>query len=88
MIRAQQATNLSSWMDRARKTGYRLWSNFADGLQQDAAAILAALSFTWSNDRTEGNIHRLNYLKRMMYGRAKDDLLRKRVIGRNRGIFT
>lgn len=88
MIRNQQADHLSDWMDQARKSGYRAWSNFADGLQQDETAVLGALSYSWSNGRTEGNVNRLKYLKRMMYGRAKDDLLRKRVLGPNCSVFT
>jgi transposase len=88
MIRNQHADNLSPWMDQAKKSGYRAWSNFADSLQQDEPAIRAALSHSWSNGRTEGNVNRLKYLKRMMYGRAKDDLLRKRVLLQNCGVFT
>ena len=34
----------------------------------------------WSNGPTEGNINRLKMLKRQMYGRAKLDLLRQRVL--------
>jgi transposase len=88
MIRNRCADTLSLWIDRARKSGYRAWSNFADSLQQDEPAVLAALSYSWSNGRTEGNVNRLKYLKRMMYGRAKDDLLRKRVLGQSYSVFT
>lgn len=80
MIRGRQADSLSSWIDRAKESGNPLWLNFALSLEQDQAAVMAALTYSWSNGRTEGNVNRLKTLKRMMYGRAKDDLLRKRVI--------
>jgi transposase len=34
----------------------------------------------WSNGQAEGQIHRLKLVKRQMYGRAKFDLLRCRVL--------
>ena len=44
------------------------------------AAVLAALTQPWSNGQTEGQITRLKLVKRQMYGRAKLDLLRARLI--------
>lgn len=38
----------------------------------------AALSLLWSNGQTEGQITRLELIKRQMYGRARFDLLRAR----------
>jgi transposase len=40
----------------------------------------AALSEPWSTGQVEGQITRLKYLKRQMYGRAHIDLLRLRVL--------
>jgi len=34
----------------------------------------------WSNGQVEGQSHRLKLLKRQMYGRAKLDLLRARLM--------
>lgn len=53
---------------------------FAMGLRQDAAAVRAALETVWSNGQTEGQVNRLKLIKRQMYGRAKFDLLRLRVL--------
>lgn len=38
----------------------------------------------WSNDQAEGQISRLKTLKRQIYGRAKLDLLRARMIAASR----
>jgi hypothetical protein len=43
-------------------------------------SLLAALCFRWSTGQVEGHVQRLKVLKRAMYGRAKFDLLRKRVL--------
>jgi transposase len=54
--------------------------SFARGLERDYAAVCAALIEPWSTSPVEGQINRLKMLKRMMYGRAKLDLLRQRVL--------
>lgn len=53
---------------------------FAEGLRQDLAAVWAALATPWSNGQAEGQITHLKLIKRSMYGRAKLDLLRIRVM--------
>ena len=55
---------------------------FARGLQGDLAAVRAGLTLAWSNGQTEGQINRLNLLKRQVYGRANVDLLRQRLLFR------
>jgi transposase len=57
-----------------------LLANFAKHLCRDEAAFLAALKQPWSNGPVEGQTHRLKLIKRSMYGRAKFDLLRLRVV--------
>jgi transposase len=88
IVRHQQAAELDLWLERASSCGYRVWHNFAGGLKQDYKAVHAALLYPWSNGPTEGHINRLKYLKRQMYGRGKDDLLRKRVLWQGRWSFT
>ncbi len=53
---------------------------FANGLREDLSAVRAALSLPWSNDQVEGQVNRLKLIKRQMFGRAKFDLLRQRVL--------
>ena len=53
---------------------------FVHTLRQDLAAVGNAITETWSNGQTEGQINRLKTLKRAMYGRAGVDLLRARMM--------
>jgi len=55
-------------------------AGFAKHLCRDERAFLAALLQPWSNGPVEGHVHRLKLIKRSMYGRAKFDLLRLRVV--------
>lgn len=54
--------------------------SFATGIQQDYVAVAAALVYEWSNGQVEGQINKLKLLKRQMYGRAKLDLLKARLL--------
>jgi hypothetical protein len=46
--------------------------------------VEAGLRLSYSQGQIEGQVHRLKYLKRQMYGRAKFKLLRARVLQRKR----
>ena len=48
--------------------------------ERGSSLVEAALLVEWSQGQTEGQVNRLKLLKRHMYGRAKFDLLRQRVL--------
>ena len=76
----RRLATLTRWLSRARTCGVPALQTFAAGVQQDLASIQAALTTGWSNGQTEGHVNRLKLLKRQMYGRAKFDLLRRRLL--------
>lgn len=80
MVKQRQAEALDAWLYDALHSEVPQLMHFAHGLQQDYAAVKAALEFPWSSGQTEGQITRLKLIKRQMYGRAKFDLLRLRVL--------
>lgn len=69
---------MSSPLNPASKV--RSLISFANGIRQDFTAVYNGLSLIWSNGQVEGQVNRLKFIKRMMYGRANFDLLRKRVL--------
>ena len=80
MVRERAAERLESWFESVLASPWRELRRFAQGLRQDDAAVRAALTSPYSNGPTEGHVNRLKLLKRQMYGRAKLDLLRQRVL--------
>ncbi|KQO88852.1 transposase [Methylobacterium sp. Leaf91] len=78
MIREWRRSDLDVWIEAAARS---LLASFASGLLKDKAAVAAALTQSWSNGQTEGQITRLKLVKRQMFGRAKLDLLEARMIG-------
>lgn len=77
MMRERDASTWVPWQSAARKSPLH---HFVVQLQRDEDAVRAALTLPWSTGPVEGHIHRLKLIKRQMYGRAKLDLLRIRVL--------
>lgn len=80
MVRDRQPDMFENWLKESGESQIESFMRFADSLVQDGAAVRAALETNWSNGQTEGQVNRLKLLKRQMYGRAKLDLLRRRVL--------
>lgn len=80
MVRQHQPNHFDDWLARAEASGAAELQGFAAGLQRDYAAVFAALSLPFSNGQVEGQVNRLKMIKRTMYGRAKFDLLRQRIL--------
>ena len=77
LIRGRKGETLATWIDAALAS---LLASFAAGIQADRNAVAAAIVEPWSNGPTEGQITKLKLVKRQMYGRAKLDLLRARLV--------
>lgn len=80
MVRERAAERLDPWVEEVVASPWRTLKRFAQGLCQDYTAVKAALTSRYSNGPTEGHVNRLKLFKRQMYGRAKLDLLRQRVL--------
>jgi len=80
IVTGQKAQAFDTWLELNETSKVKALKTFAEGLRSDYDAIYAALDSPWSNGQVEGQVTRIKYLKRMMYGRAKFDLLRARVL--------
>ncbi len=78
MIRKKDEAKLDAWIANAKAS---LVSSFATGVLKDIAAVRAAITQPWSNGQVEAQITKLKLVKRQMYGRAKLDLLKARLLG-------
>lgn len=86
LVKRRSLNDLSAWLDKACQSGCNEVRQFAQGLKQDLPAVENAVSLCWSNGQTEGQVNRLKMVKRQMYGRARFDLLRARVLPRARAV--
>jgi transposase len=77
MIQRRRSEELPAWLEQARSTTL---ASFVNGLNADHEAVVAAIVEPWSNGQIEGQITKLKLMKRQMYGRAKLNLLKARLI--------
>ena len=80
MVRERQPEQLDLWLEQASTSEFPELVSFATGIKRDYAAVKSALHSPYSTGPVEGNINRLKFIKRSMYGRANFDLLRQRVL--------
>jgi transposase len=80
MPRRREGERLPAWLGTAEASGIDELTRFAAKLRADQAAVQAGLTLRHSNGQTEGHVTKLKLVKRQGYGRAKVDLLRKRVL--------
>ena len=80
LVRERDGAAWAGWLWAAETSPIRELRSFAAKLRADTAAIEAALAHSWSSGQVEGQGTKTKLVKRQMYGRAKFDLLRKRVL--------
>ncbi|HEY3087502.1 MAG TPA: transposase [Jatrophihabitantaceae bacterium] len=71
---------LDTWIDQVHADDLPALHSFTAGLKTDHLAVVNGLTLTHNSGAVEGNVNRIKMIKRQMYGRAKFDLLRKRVL--------
>jgi transposase len=76
----RQPEGFQRWLEKARASGIGELIWFANEVEQDRAPVEKAFSSEWSQGQVEGQVNRLKFLKRQMYGRANFDLLRARLV--------
>jgi transposase len=80
IVREHSSNQFDEWLRAAMQSKLKEFVSFACGLSEDYEAVKNALRYKWSNGQLEGQVNRLKFIKRQMYGRAKFDLLRVRVL--------
>ncbi|MCX4460014.1 transposase [Streptomyces sp. NBC_01728] len=80
LMRDHRSDLLPTWMDRVLADDLHALHSLVSGLRRDIHAVTAAFSTSWSSGQVEGHVTRVKLLKRMGFGRANLDLLRRRVL--------
>ena len=77
MTRRQGLLALEDWLTAVEAGDQPALRSFAHGIRRDQQAVTAGLALPYSSGALEGKNCKIKYLKRLMYGRANFDLLRK-----------
>jgi transposase len=78
MVRKRTGEQLDAWLAAVQTSHLEAFESDVPGVQQDKEAVLAGLTLPWSNGPWEGNVNRLNLMKRSRSARAEIDLLKLR----------
>ncbi|WP_230586522.1 transposase, partial [Priestia megaterium] len=67
---------IPGWIETCKMYSFPALDTFITYIEKDLQGVMAACVDPLSNGLSEGHIHRVKMLKRMMYGRASDELLK------------
>lgn len=79
-IQQRSVSAFDAWLDTADQSPIKDVRKFAKYIRAEYIFVHAALEYEWSNGHTEGQVNRLKFIKRQMYGRASFELLRQKVL--------
>lgn len=71
---------MDSWLNKAEKLSIEELVSFANGIRRDISAIRYAIVTNLNNGLAEGTVNKIKVIKRIMYGRCKFELLKKKAI--------
>jgi Transposase and inactivated derivatives len=71
---------LSEWINNNSRSKIKEIRSFINGIYKDYSSVVNAVIFPESNGILEGNVNRLKYIKRSMFGRASFNLLRNKIL--------
>lgn len=71
---------LTEWINNNSSSKIKEIKSFINGIHKDYRSVANAVVFQESNGILEGNVNRLKYIKRSMFGRASFNLLRNKVL--------
>jgi len=77
---SKRVDDLSDWMKNTSELEIEEINSFINGLNMDIVAVKNAILLGYNNGLAEGSVNKLKVTKRIMYGRNKFDLLRKKVL--------
>jgi transposase len=80
MITGLHGDRLDTWIASVETADLPHLHSFTSGLRRDHAAVLNGLTLSHNSGMIEGTVNKIKFFKRQMYGRAKLDLLRKRIL--------
>ena len=80
MLTGRHGERLDAWIAKVQADDQPDLHSFTTGLKRDHTAVVNGLTLPHSSGPVEGAFNRIKVYKRQMYGRARLDLLRKRVL--------
>lgn len=82
-IMGDNINDLDTWLEKYGNSPIQELRSFAYGIRMDLKAVRNAIALDTSNGIVEGFVNKLKTVKRIMYGRASLDLLKRKMVFSN-----
>ena len=79
-IKGDKVSKLMTWLNSYAESPIKELCSFAYGIKMDLKAVQNAIELDISNGIVEGYVNKLKTLKRVMYGRASLELLKRKMV--------
>jgi hypothetical protein len=79
-VMGDSVENLTHWLDTFSNSPVDELRSFANGIRMDLKAVQNAISMDTSNGIVEGYVNKLKAVKRVLYGRASLELLKRKMV--------
>ncbi|WP_321481165.1 transposase [uncultured Bacteroides sp.] len=80
MFKEPNGGQLAEWINEYRDTELAKLKTFITGIMLDMRAVENGIKYLFSNGIVEGFVNKLKTIKRMMYGKAKLMLLKRKLV--------
>lgn len=80
VMNGTDADQLIKWVDKHKSSSIKQIRTFAKGISLDIEAVARAITTNVRNGITEGFVNKLKEVKRTMYGKAKLELLKRKMM--------
>ena len=77
---SKKPEKLETWMKETEKRNVPELDSFLNGLRLDIVAVKNAIALDYNNGLAEGSVNKIKVIKRVMFGRCGNDLLRAKVL--------
>jgi len=80
LLEEKEEQGLTPWLEKAKALQVAEVTSFVKGIERDRVSVENAIASPFSNGMVEGFVNKIKMVKRMMFGRASFDLLRRKVL--------
>ena len=77
---SKKPEKLEMWISETEKLNVPELDSFLNGIRLDMTAVKNAIALDYNNGLAEGSVNKIKVIKRIMFGRCGNDLLRAKVL--------
>lgn len=81
---SKKPEKLGQWLDNMGKMDIPEISSFVEGTKKDIIAVQNSIAYEYNNGLAEGSVNKIKVIKRIMYGRNSFELLKAKVLLREK----